>query len=1523
MADIVTNPVDCEFFDEEDLYNAETDNRPLGHLLNNDLLLNAELIEVRDEVVGARTGLVTNYATLDLRLDAMENSIGSSVSASDVEDLQGHQYGHMIVSSETVRRSIHSGFLDFGGLADMQIGDLYDDFAALRTTENLGPTYTNSVMLWTGWGNSYRPIRANVNGWLVRLFNQSVGSPPLAPGNQITIGLGTAPATGFKTQFVFLEVWLEEVDKENPEFYFYGAVDTNADPATTDDHLHPEVIHTIKAMAPGGNWIQLRHRLRIASSVTSSLAVTQNGFEDTANVEAQGSTGAPVPGYSFDNMSDVIDDSGLFRAGAGDAQSKTDLGSYDGYVYAVPMFMFHRRNSGNYTVSSQNGTRIDGDAVSGYHYSGKSGHPAGLYYDSIVSRDVLDLRSRVSLTGFNLHSELSRSWQMLIRGELQTFWNQLKYDYNNDLVWEPASVWGTVITQIDQISNSAEALTNPMRDRNVTSAPLALPDGQRNVWSKTPVPVLVKFSFTQGSNVSASPSGFVTYNSGTETLTFNAATLSGAGVGGTKIGITSPVIMRKTDLSVKPTLSTSGLGTQVSSSKMTGLIAAAEYIGYIQVVYPGGSGITYPRRQILSHSVIDNAVTPYPDEQFGTTGVPQANANGLASPYSVARMSTGHYVVADRSNHRIVKVDPTNWTIVASFGTVGVSGATNSTTNSPTGVCVDSSNNVYFCDTGNHRVVKLNSSMAYLSQFGTTNVAGVDTDDANGPTFVATDSTHLFVTDTGNNRLLKIPVSMAAAVDSFGGVTIGAGKSGLNAPLGVAVVNAGFGQGVWVSDSGNKRIVILDSSLNFKYQISDQSSTNTLVMEQIRSVVKDQHGNYYVIAGPFDRAGGQGHCVYKFNSELSLISTFGTPGVPKSDSTGFWGASAVCYDQNNGWLYVADTFNHRVVRLAYGGATGAMTYLAQFGLTGLTQPSASVASNRLCPTPADVAIDSSGNLFVTCNEAHVVKRVAAVSDLSVTTHQFGIPFVPAVSPTSGTNLTNPLGISVKDDGEGTAEVRVVDAGNKRIVRLGINNLTFSGYFVPTYNTSVLPRAIFGMADIHYCSSDLMWYVTIMEQKLGTNPGLYEFSILKFAATPAGTPNYTTRIVSPTPYPTGIFANAANILVGSPSDGIVIFDRTNPTIYEFTKDPTVNIKFKFVDLCGLSSDGTRVLVAEPLVSAVHCFDADIGLYRGSAGLPYEPGTDKSHLNFPTQAMIHDKYLVIVDSKNHRLVRRHISSPWISVDGTITTMLPPVGADKIRIFYDIDAYQGIINSLSDAEAIYKSQVRAESNSVIATTMGLGTPLTALYQEFRHLQGMTVRLPLPLGWSDDRISPIGMKYGTGDEDDDSPYLVAPVTITEGYSGGQSVLPGASSSSPLSSRQVLQQIARTLLPSGGPERGSRTVLPTDKVVPRRRMVTMELTTGIYTAPTIGSGPDPVRSRPIVENYFEVIRTGAPPVRANNLLEAVPHFNYYYFLYQRNGRLMVAVLSQGSFNKDVAIAPNNNSTVIDIFYPFGRLLTR
>lgn len=188
--------------------------------------------------------------------------------------------------------------------------------------------------------------------------------------------------------------------------------------------------------------VQVQYRLRVFSGVN---AKTQpDGFTE-ATLLAQGTQGAPVAGYKFvpaDKTTISIitgktssaeaygfEDPGLWIAGDGTSTAATDLGTADGFVYAIPVAMVFRRNDTTLTggfdpynnaqgalpighVNNFSNTNLPGGPYA--IPTAKSDRPDGLFADIIVSQDVLDLRRHVSEVGWDFVAELKSQLQALL-----------------------------------------------------------------------------------------------------------------------------------------------------------------------------------------------------------------------------------------------------------------------------------------------------------------------------------------------------------------------------------------------------------------------------------------------------------------------------------------------------------------------------------------------------------------------------------------------------------------------------------------------------------------------------------------------------------------------------------------------------------------------------------------------------------------------------------------------------------------------------------------------------------------------------------------------------------------------------------------------------------------------------------------------------------------------------------------------------------------------------------------------------
>ncbi|MCX6996217.1 MAG: hypothetical protein NTV49_03825 [Kiritimatiellaeota bacterium] len=184
----------------------------------------------------------------------------------------------------------------------------------------------------------------------------------------------------------------------------------------------------------------------------------------------------------------------------------------------------------------------------------------------------------------------------------------------------------------------------------------------------------------------------------------------------------------------------------------------------------------------------------------------------------------------------------------------------------------------------------------------------------------------------------------------------------------------------------------------------------------------DSAGNVYV-------ADYNNHTIRKVTAAGVVTTLAGSAGSSGSaDGTGnaarFCGPIGVAVD-SAGNVFVADSFNHTIRRVTPAGVV--TTLAGSAGTPGSADGTGSVARFY---NPTDVAVDSAGNVFVTDNNNHTIRKVTVAGVVTTLAGSAGTSG-SADGAGNAARFNHPVGVAV----DGAGNVFVTDNNNHTIRKL--------------------------------------------------------------------------------------------------------------------------------------------------------------------------------------------------------------------------------------------------------------------------------------------------------------------------------------------------------------------------------------------------------------------------------------------------------------------------------------------------------
>ena len=311
---------------------------------------------------------------------------------------------------------------------------------------------------------------------------------------------------------------------------------------------------------------------------------------------------------------------------------------------------------------------------------------------------------------------------------------------------------------------------------------------------------------------------------------------------------------------------------------------------------------------------------------FAQTVTTFSSSTELAGPKGITIDTYNNLYVVNGSGSNILQISPAGFVSVFA-GCLSCTGNTDgfgtwARFNSPTGIAIDSNNNLYVADTGNHIIRKITpagnvTTIAGSGVAGNTDGTGTSAK-FSAPRGIAIDNNdNLYVTDYNNHRIRKITPT--------GIVTTFAGSS--NGQIDGQGTAAKFSYPSGITIDGNGNLYVTD--------------INTIKVISPTGYVSTLSGNY-----AYDYIDGVGTSA-RFNMPLAIFA------------------------DNNGDLLISDSNNNRIRKLTING--GVVTTFAGNGTAGDVN---GTALNSSFFTPYGITKNSTGDIFIADYFNSKIKKIS-------------------------------------------------------------------------------------------------------------------------------------------------------------------------------------------------------------------------------------------------------------------------------------------------------------------------------------------------------------------------------------------------------------------------------------------------------------------------------------------------------------------------------------------------------------------
>jgi uncharacterized protein (TIGR03437 family) len=436
---------------------------------------------------------------------------------------------------------------------------------------------------------------------------------------------------------------------------------------------------------------------------------------------------------------------------------------------------------------------------------------------------------------------------------------------------------------------------------------------------------------------------------------------------------------------------------------------------------------------------------------FGGDGKPALQAQ-LSQIYDAITDPQGNILVADRSNHQIVRIAPNGiLTVVAGNGIDGYSGdggpATRASLSFPSALAFDGAGNLLIADNGNYCIRRLSPDgvIRTIAGIGVKGYAGDDgpaiaasIDDVRG---LAVDRAgNIYFTENSVHRIRRITTDgivrnyAGNGTAGFAGENVPATQASLREPWHLTFDAAG---NLLVADFRNHRvrritpagIISTVAGTGVASTSGDGGPATQATLTGPAGIYVDGANNLY-IAG-FDnrvrRVTPQGIISTIAGTATSGFAGDGGPANQAriNHPTGVTGDAA-------GNIYVADSVNLRVRRVTPQGVISTIAGIGQHRYAGDGGQAVAAAIGF----PIGLAVDRDNNVYVSDTNNNRVRKVTPNGVISTVAGTGLAAFSGDNGPSTQAALNYPIGLA----SDGAGNVYIADALNGRVRRIARNGV---------------------------------------------------------------------------------------------------------------------------------------------------------------------------------------------------------------------------------------------------------------------------------------------------------------------------------------------------------------------------------------------------------------------------------------------------------------------------------------------------